>query len=216
MRQTPKLVSVWQVHEYLREVTDAPLIVEIGCGTGAGANLITREILPKATYYAIDMQAAAIDTCLKIHGNATNPNLKCIHESGGVGNNGNFVRDPQGLKVADNSVDFVIISETHIADIEIGPEEKEIFSEIKRILKPGGLFLWGNALPTRCIIPFAQSQCWGPIIEWMRNNAAPRPPFHARIRYLYFINDYRSSCFPFEPPAWSKCTQNTVKNIQCS
>jgi SAM-dependent methyltransferase len=143
------LVDFPQVHEYLREVTDAPLIVEIGCGTGAGANLITPEILPKATYYAIDMQAAAIDTCLKIHGNATNPNLKCIHESGGVGNNGNFVRDPQGLKVADNSVDFVIISETHIADIEIGPEEKEIFSEIKRILKPGGLFLWGNALPTR-------------------------------------------------------------------
>jgi len=143
------LVDFPQVHEYLRDVTDAPLIVEIGCGTGAGANLITREILTKATYYAIDMQAAAINTCKRIHGNAENPRLNCIHEPGGVGNDGNFVRNPEGTKVPDNSVDFVIISETHIADIEIGPEEKEIFREIKRILKPGGLFLWGNALPTR-------------------------------------------------------------------
>merc|ERR1712167_428587 len=41
------------------------------------------------------------------------------------------------------------ISETHIADIVIGDLEKAIFVEIHRILKPGGLFLWGNALPTR-------------------------------------------------------------------
>lgn len=57
--------------------------------------------------------------------------------------------DHTGAAIADNSVDFVIISETHIADIEIGPEEKEIFAEVHRILKPGGMLLWGNALPTR-------------------------------------------------------------------
>lgn len=143
------LVSFPQVKEYLREVTDAPRIVEIGCGTGAGANLISRELIPKAEYIAIDMQAAAIQRCKAIHGNAENPGLTCVHEPGGVGNNGNFVRDGYGHKVQDNSVDFVIISETHIADIEIGKEEREIFAEIKRILKPGGMFLWGNALPTR-------------------------------------------------------------------
>merc|ERR1711957_794027 len=90
------LVHLPAVKTYLAEVTNSPKIVEIGCGTGAGANLIAREILK------------------------------------------------------DGSIDLVIISETHIADIDIGPEEVEIFMEIKRILKPGGLFLWGNALPTRC------------------------------------------------------------------
>ena len=30
----------------------------------------------------------------------------------------------------------------------IGPEEKAIFADIVRVLKPGGLFVWGNALPT--------------------------------------------------------------------
>jgi hypothetical protein len=46
-------------------------------------------------------------------------------------------------------VDFAVISETHIADIRIGDIEKDIFKEIVRVLKPGGFFLWGNALPTR-------------------------------------------------------------------
>lgn len=128
---------------------DAVRIVEIGCGTGAGANLITREILPNAKYTAIDMQKAAIETCSKIHGNASNPGLSCVQESGGVGNGGNQAHDETGAVIADDSVDFVIVSETHIADVSIGPEEKEIFAEILRMLKPGGLFLWGNALPTR-------------------------------------------------------------------
>jgi len=124
-------------------------IVEIGCGTGAGANLITRELLTKSVYTGIDMQKAAIDTCKKKHATADNPGLVCVQEPGGVGNGGNQAHDGTGAVIADNSVDFVIISETHIADIEIGPEEKMIFKEIQRMLKPGGLFLWGNALPTR-------------------------------------------------------------------
>ena len=51
--------------EYMKKNGDAPKIVEIGCGTGAGANLITREIIPNAHYVAIDMQKAAIDTCAR-------------------------------------------------------------------------------------------------------------------------------------------------------
>jgi len=118
-------------------------IVEIGCGTGAGANLISRQVHPTANYLALDMQAAAIDTCKTRHATPDNPNLTCQLVPNGVGHGGN--QAPR----ADSSVDFVVISETHIADVEIGDLEKEIFAEIRRILKPGGLFLWGNALPTR-------------------------------------------------------------------
>lgn len=129
---------------YKKELGDQSLeIVEIGCGTGAGANLITREVHPKSNYLAIDMQQAAINTCNRIHATDDNPRLTCLLVADGVGNNENKV--PR----EDNSVDFVVISETHIADIEIGDTEKRIFDEIVRILKPGGLFLWGNALPTR-------------------------------------------------------------------
>eukprot|EP00519_Triparma_laevis_P005490 CAMPEP_0182499778 /NCGR_PEP_ID=MMETSP1321-20130603/7945_1 /TAXON_ID=91990 /ORGANISM="Bolidomonas sp., Strain RCC1657" /LENGTH=392 /DNA_ID=CAMNT_0024704021 /DNA_START=14 /DNA_END=1192 /DNA_ORIENTATION=+ len=138
------LVTQPPAMEYKKKLGDTPLeIVEIGCGTGAGANLITREVHPTAKYLALDMQQAAINTCNQNHATPDNPGLTCRLVPNGVGNGGN--RAPR----ADSSVDFVVISETHIADIEIGDLEKEIFTEIRRILKPGGLFLWGNAIPTR-------------------------------------------------------------------
>ena len=56
------LVNFPEAKAYMKEHGDAPKIVEIGCGTGAGANLIPREIIPNAHYVAIDMQKAAIET----------------------------------------------------------------------------------------------------------------------------------------------------------
>eukprot|EP00501_MAST-03F_sp_TOSAG23-6_P001884 GSMAST32.ASY1.ANO1.1962.1 assembled CDS len=159
------LVRFPQVLEYLENVTDSPVMVEIGSGTGAGANLITRELIPKATYYAIDMQAAGVATCKKLHGNESNPNLKCVHAPEGIGVGGNRVKYPDGSLMPDHSVDFVIICETHIADVEIGVEEKAIFAEIHRILKPGGYFLWGNALPTRV---------WNAAVPYLNDNGFSR------------------------------------------
>merc|ERR1719506_2616538 len=112
--------------------------LEIGCGTGAGANLITREVHPTIQYTAVDMQLAAIETCRSIHATEDNPNLTCKHSNG------------KSLDwVPTNSVDIAMITETHIAEMAIGDEEKIIFGNIIRMLKPGGIFVWGNALPTK-------------------------------------------------------------------
>ena len=62
----------------------------------------------------------------------------------------------QNLPLPDNSVDVVVVSETHIAEMQIGPEEIAIFNEMKRVLVPGGLFVWGNALPTKVWLDGAQ------------------------------------------------------------
>lgn len=117
-----------------------PKFLEIGCGTGAGANLIT-QLLPTVDYTAVDMQKAAIKTCTNKHAKG-NARLHCVWVEGGVGNDGSKVAIP------DASIDVVVISETHIAEQVIGPEEKAIFADIVRVLKPGGIFVWGNALPT--------------------------------------------------------------------
>lgn len=133
------LVEFPHVKEYLKTHPN-PKFLEIGCGTGAGANLIT-QLVPDATYTAVDMQKAAIQTCNELHA-VNNPRLNCMWVDGGIGNRGSKTQIP------DASVDIVVISETHIADLDIGPEEKAIFADIVRVLKPGGIFVWGNALPT--------------------------------------------------------------------
>jgi len=143
------LVEFDAVKEYLKH-TPEPTFLEVGCGTGAGANLISGVItkddshpMNKCTYNALDMQGAAIKTCKAFHmghtgvrGGPPNENLNCVHGNG------------QKLPFEDSSIDIVVVSETHIAELSLDPEAKRIIDEIKRVLKDGGLFVWGNALPT--------------------------------------------------------------------
>jgi ubiquinone/menaquinone biosynthesis C-methylase UbiE len=132
-----KLVSDFPaIQEKMNNATDDSItFLEIGCGTGAGANLISGEVWNQKikVYNALDMQAGAIKKC-KAWPNAK---LNCVHGNG------------KTLPFADNSIDVIVVSETHIAEKDIGDEEKAIFAEMTRVLKKGGLFMWGNALPTR-------------------------------------------------------------------
>jgi len=147
-----------ELQKHLASVDGKVKIVEIGCGTGAGANHLSKNVFTNSQYMAIDMQAGAIDTCNRLH---ASDRLQCVHIPTGVGNDGGAV--PQ----ADKSVDIVIILETHIAEQRIGPEEKAIFAEITRILKPGGYFLWGNALPTDV---WYQAEAYLPTINFQTIN----------------------------------------------
>merc|ERR1711865_262916 len=76
--------------------------LEIGCGTGAGANLIASEVRPDVKVYnALDMQAGAIRKC----NSWGNPKLNCVHGNG------------KTLPFPDKSIDVVVVSETHITEI---------------------------------------------------------------------------------------------------
>ena len=110
-----------------------PVIIELGCGTGAGANLIAKYMLPRCKYFALDMQKAAIETAKRLH---ANDNIQFVH--------GNA----QNVPIKSGVADIVIINETHMAEFEnISDEDAKVFSEVKRLLKPGGLFCWGNVIP---------------------------------------------------------------------
>ena len=107
-----------------------PVIIELGCGTGAGANLIAKYMLPRCKYFALDMQKAAIETAKRLHGNN---NIQFVH--------GNA----QNVPIKSGVADIVIINETHMAEFEnISEEDAKVFNEVKRLLKPGGLFCWGK------------------------------------------------------------------------
>jgi len=112
-------------------------IVEMGCGTGGGAHLICSQILPQCTYEAVDMQSAAIATC----------NRKFVGEL--AGRLKATCANATALDIKDGSADIVAVNETHVTEVTgvVTEEDKKFFQTAKRILKPGGLLVWGNAIP---------------------------------------------------------------------
>jgi SAM-dependent methyltransferase len=132
------LYEATAVKKYLSEAHGKVHIVEMGCGTGAGAHFICSSILPECTYEAVDMQAAAIATCRR----------KFVGELGG-----RLVAtcaDATSLDIADGTADIVAVNETHVTEVRgvVTEEDERFFHSALRVLKPGGFLVWGNAIPT--------------------------------------------------------------------
>lgn len=112
-------------------------IIEMGCGTGAGAHEVCSNVLPKCTYEAVDMQQSAIETCKR----------KYVPELGG-----RLVAtcaDATQLLIKEGTADFVAVNETHVTEYpgRITEEDEKFFKTALRLLKPGGFLVWGNAIP---------------------------------------------------------------------
>ena len=67
------------VKEYVRARNGRVHVLEMGCGTGAGAHHVSGKVLPDCTYEAVDMQQAAIHTCKRKFVPALKGRLKATH-----------------------------------------------------------------------------------------------------------------------------------------
>jgi len=138
-----------QVKEYVKARLGHVHLVEMGCGTGAGAHHICKEVLPNATYEAFDMQYAAIQTCRR----------KFVPEL-----NGRLIAtcDDCTLTPAKGMADIVVVCETHVTEMPgvVTKEDKLFFDNVRRMLKPGGFLLWGNAIP---------DSTWQPCFDYLQS-----------------------------------------------
>lgn len=124
-------------------------VVELGCGTGAGADHVCADVLPRCTYEALDMQRTAVETCRR----------EFVPRHGGrlVATCADATRAPIGDEVAD----VVAVCETHVTDQgELSEEDRAFFRSAHRILRRGGLFTWGNAIP---------DPAWGAAFAYMES-----------------------------------------------
>jgi len=112
-------------------------VVEIGSGTGAGANELSW-LHTNLNYTAVEMQAQGAASCRRYHQNdrfVARINMTAGQDLGSI--------------LPDGFADVVLIPETHIADVvPLDKETKNILDQVKRLLRPGGMFVWGNAIPT--------------------------------------------------------------------
>lgn len=126
-----------EVKEYIADRDGKVHIIELGCGTGAGAHQVCANVLKQATYEAVDMQQAAIRTCHR----------KFVPELGGRLKA--TCSDATLLARPDGSADFVAVNETHVTEIAgvVTDEDERFFRKAHALLKPGGHIVWGNAIP---------------------------------------------------------------------
>lgn len=139
-----------EIKEYVAAREGKVHVVEMGCGTGAGAHHVASKVLPKCTYEAVDMQLAAIETCRR----------KFVPELGG-----RLVAthcDATKLTIPDGAADIVAVCETHVTERggRCTDEDQRFFQTAYRILKKGGYFTWGNAIP---------DNTWQPCFEYLES-----------------------------------------------
>lgn len=125
----------------LREYIDAHdgkvHIVEMGCGTGAGAHHVCSNVLPRCTYEAIDMQAAGIATANRLFVPDLPGRLRATHA------------DATKVNIPNECANIVAVCETHVTEYtgRVTDEDERFFATALRMLKPGGFLTWGNAIP---------------------------------------------------------------------
>lgn len=103
-------------------------VADFGAGAGTYSFLAAKQVGPTGQIYAVDIQKDVLDRVIREGVQAGLHNIQPIW--------GN-IELPQGVKLADNSVDKVIV-----ANVLFQAEDKNALAgEVKRILHPGGRVL---------------------------------------------------------------------------
>jgi ubiquinone/menaquinone biosynthesis C-methylase UbiE len=118
----------YSIQLYHQTATQADIsgkkVLECSSGHGGGASYLTRTLKP-ASYTGLDFNSAGVDFCQKRH---TVPGLDFVHG------------DAENLPFPDESFDAVI----NVEASHIYPHFERFLSEVKRVLRPGGHFLYAD------------------------------------------------------------------------
>jgi len=118
----------YSIQLYHQTATQADIsgkkVLECSSGHGGGASYLTRTLKP-ASYTGLDFNAAGVEFCKERH---KLPGLDFVHG------------DAENLPFPDESFDAVI----NVEASHIYPHFERFLSQVKRVLRPGGHFLYAD------------------------------------------------------------------------
>jgi len=135
-------------------------VLDLGCGTGKDVFIVSRLTGPDGYAIGVDMT----DEQIKIAQKHLSPQMKKFgYQKANVEFKKGYIEDLKELGIKDNSIDVVISN----CVINLSIDKKAVFSEIFRVLKPGGELYFSDVFAGRRVPenlqndPLLHSECLG-------------------------------------------------------
>ncbi len=119
-------------------------VLDLGCGSGRDAFLLSQIVGEKGRVIGVDMTDEQLSVANQYVGwhmdrfGYKKPNVEFVK---------GYIEDLKTAKIEDNSVDIVISN----CVINLSPDKEKVFSEIMRVLKPGGELYFSDVFAGRRI-----------------------------------------------------------------
>jgi ubiquinone/menaquinone biosynthesis C-methylase UbiE len=156
-------------------------VVDLGCGTGRDAYVASRLVGPSGYVISVDMTEEQLAVAKR---NLDSQMKRFGYEQPNIDFRLGYIENLKALDIADNSVDVVISN----CVLNLSPDKQSVFSEIFRILKPGGELYFADVFAGCRVPPQFHSD---PVLHGeCLAGAMYREDFRRLLRELGY-NDYR-------------------------
>lgn len=135
-------------------------VLDLGCGTGRDAFVVSRLAGPEGYIIGVDMTGEQIDIARR---HVASQMDKFGYKKPNIDFRKGYIEDLRGLGIEDNSVDVVMSN----CVINLSSDKRRVFSEIFRVLKPGGELYFSDIFAGRRVPehvqndPLLHSECLG-------------------------------------------------------